>query len=341
MLEQEQRIRRLRPDVLQHFYTTCITSMEEELRDFPEYDRRKHFMRYDLVSQIAIEHAPHGGTVVDVGSASGILLDRVHQARATRGIGLDLALHGLLARSRRPPAPLMIQAVVEDLPLRDNIADVAIFSEVIEHLIDPYVGMREVSRITRLGGVVILTTNNASEMPELSPFADPLTWLERMISYRWPAALAFRNLTWMDPINDPADPLPREAPTYAPHQHLAAAELRRFGTDAGLEVIASSTFEFPVPQAATTERLRRLIDWNPALGRAVVDTIERFCALAPGIRLLGTHNLLVLRKKAEPRPEPTAPWAPARLPERLQPSPGTPSSGMAALPSLLPGIDRR
>src|SRR5438445_13046633 len=43
--EHIARMRRLRRDVVQRFYTTCIGSMEAELEEYPEYDRRKHELR--------------------------------------------------------------------------------------------------------------------------------------------------------------------------------------------------------------------------------------------------------------------------------------------------------
>src|SRR5258708_24474219 len=82
--EHVERMRRLRPAVLQHFYITCIGSMEAELEEFPAYDQRKHEQRYSLVAEQAIAHTPEGGKVVDVGCASALVLDRLHAVRGGR-----------------------------------------------------------------------------------------------------------------------------------------------------------------------------------------------------------------------------------------------------------------
>src|SRR5205807_5752322 len=113
--EHIARMRRLRRDVMQRFYTQCIGSMEAELEEYPEYDRRKHELRYRLVADLAIAHVPPGGTVVDVGCASGLVLDAVHQARGTRGAGFDLAPYGVKQRAARPDPPVLAQAVAEHI----------------------------------------------------------------------------------------------------------------------------------------------------------------------------------------------------------------------------------
>jgi 2-polyprenyl-3-methyl-5-hydroxy-6-metoxy-1,4-benzoquinol methylase len=314
--EHIARMRRLREDVLQHFYMSCIASMEVELEAYPAYDRRKHELRYEIVSELAAAHAPPGGTVVDVGCASALVLDRVHSAQHTKGVGFDLAPYGLHERHRRPEPPVLAQAVVEHIPLPDECADVVVFSEVIEHLIDPFAGMREVGRITRPQGIVVLTTNNGSEMPIISPLRDPLTWCERLLGRWWPEVLAFRNITWHEPINREADPLPDEAPTYAPHFHFSFRELRDLAADAGLEVICTTSFEYPAPQSPFADHLRRLTERSSALGERIADGLERLVSRTPGLSLMGTHHLIVLRRVRRPLAEPRTPWWPARLIDR-------------------------
>src|SRR5205807_8746925 len=115
----------------------------------------------------------------------------------------------------------------------------------------------------------------------------------RLLGRWWPGVLAFRNLTWHDPINDPSDPLPADAPTYAPHFHSSFAELRELGRGAGLEVVAAGSFEFPAPQSAAARWLRRLVDREPWLGLAVADGFENVVSALPGLSLMGTHNLVV------------------------------------------------
>jgi SAM-dependent methyltransferase len=310
---QVDRLRRLPPAAVAEFYRTFTSSMENEVAEYPAYDQRKHDLRYQLVTEAALAHLSAGDTLLDVGCASGIVLDRASDGLRLRRIGFDLSPFGLNQRLNRPDPPVLAVGSVEHLPLPDAAVDVVLFSEVIEHLVDAYVGYAEISRVLRPGGIVVLTTNNASEMPEVSPLVDPLTWIERIIGRRLPAVLSARILTWDEPISRDIDPLTPEGRTHVPHIHFAAAELRELAADAGLVTIASGSFEFPAPQSALAERLRRLTASHPQLGHVLSDALEGVAATVPGISGMGTHHLIVLRKVGDPLPRPRRPWWPAAL----------------------------
>lgn len=307
------RMRRLPRAAVAEFYRTFSSSMENEVAEYPAYDQRKHELRYRVVTDAALARLSPGDTLLDVGCASGIVLDRAGDALPLRRIGLDLSPFGLQQRLHRPDPPELAVASVENLPLPDASVDTIVFSEVIEHLVDAYVGYAEISRVLKPGGIVVLTTNNASEMPEVSPLIDPLTWIERIIGRRLPGVLAGRILTWDEPIARDIDLLPPELPTHVPHVHFAAAELQQLGAEAGLETIAVGSFEFPAPQSVLAERLRQLTASRPWLGNTLADGLERVAATLPGISGLGTHHLMVLRKVGDALPQPRRRWWPAAL----------------------------
>jgi len=89
------------------------------------------------------------------GSKSGEWLSR-HAAGYT---GFDVSPHAVdLARARGLEA-----AVVNDasaLPLTDGSVDVAVCSEVLEHLFDPLAAVLEMRRVLRAGGTMIVTVPN-------------------------------------------------------------------------------------------------------------------------------------------------------------------------------------
>jgi hypothetical protein len=132
----------------------------------------------------------------------------------------------------------------------------------------------------------------------------------------WPEVLAFRNITWHEPMNREADPLPDDAPTYVPHFHFSFRELRDLACDAGMEVMSSKSFEFPAPQSSFADHLRRLTHRHTAMGNLVSDTLERLVSAIPGLSLMGTHHLIVLRKTRPPRAQPRVPWWPGLLIDR-------------------------
>jgi 2-polyprenyl-3-methyl-5-hydroxy-6-metoxy-1,4-benzoquinol methylase len=97
------------------------------------------------------------GCMVDVGCGAGDLF-RALGAREYTYVGVDLVRYdgfpGTTA-SRFVAADLNAQ-----IPLEDGIADVVVSIETIEHLENPRAFMRELVRLARPGGLVLVTTPN-------------------------------------------------------------------------------------------------------------------------------------------------------------------------------------
>jgi SAM-dependent methyltransferase len=95
------------------------------------------------------------GTLVDAGCGAGDLW-RAAGARFTHCIGLDAVRYADL------PEEVTFQVADLDrpLPLPDATADATAAVEVIEHLENPRAFMRELVRVTKPGGWVVITTPN-------------------------------------------------------------------------------------------------------------------------------------------------------------------------------------
>lgn len=97
-----------------------------------------------------------GGVLADVGCGTGDLA-RELRGRFTQTIGIDVV--------RYEGLPVDVTFVRSDLdggrlPLNDASTDVTVAVEVIEHLENPRAFVRELARITRPGGWIVLTTPN-------------------------------------------------------------------------------------------------------------------------------------------------------------------------------------
>ena len=96
------------------------------------------------------------GVVADIGCGTGRLWARLRR-RFQRCIGVDAVRYdGLPEDLEFRPADLDAHA----LPLQDGEADAVVAVETIEHLENPRALMRELTRVTRPGGVVVVTTPN-------------------------------------------------------------------------------------------------------------------------------------------------------------------------------------
>ena len=106
-----------------------------------------------------------GQTVLDVGCGSGILTQELAER-----LGAAIGRRGRpVRRSSRParrasPRPTSARAPAENLPWPDGTFDAALAQLVIHFLEDPVVGLAEMRRVVRGGGIVAACSWNFPEM---------------------------------------------------------------------------------------------------------------------------------------------------------------------------------
>jgi 2-polyprenyl-3-methyl-5-hydroxy-6-metoxy-1,4-benzoquinol methylase len=111
---------------------------------------------YRLVASVIQKRHPFGGTLLDVGCGCGALWGFV-RGQVQTYLGVDAVRYDGL-----PDACTFHQADLETtpVPLPDEIADVVVAIETIEHLENPRAFVRELTRLTKWGGLIVLTTPN-------------------------------------------------------------------------------------------------------------------------------------------------------------------------------------
>jgi SAM-dependent methyltransferase len=280
-------------------YNERVPTVEEEFDIWGEYHAHRHEMRYDLVAAAVRRHLPDGGAILDIGSGSAMLADRLADVPALY-VGAEFGGHqvGFAAAKDRSGSLLhavFAQADAEHLPFPDAAFDVVVMSEVIEHLLRPDVAVWEVARLLRPGGHFVMTTNNASEVPLRSPLSHLPAWLEKALGANRPHWISLRPWVWPVPVDRALVP-PGESDVYLPHTHHILGETRRLFAAAGLDTVANSTFEFPPPQS----ELARWLEGRGQRGRQVVDVIEAVARRVPLVNRLGCHLFMVARKARSP-----------------------------------------
>src|SRR5215213_11365163 len=129
------------------------------------WHRGKLLMIYQLIRP----HLRAGSRLLEIGCGAGNLLLQA-TVSGSYSVALDLSMQALtFVRSRleearsgaeAPAGYACTQAIGEALPLADESFDCVLMSEVIEHLEEPQISIREAVRVLRPGGRLLITTPN-------------------------------------------------------------------------------------------------------------------------------------------------------------------------------------
>ena len=292
-------------EAFKRHYNECVPTLEEELDLWGEYHGHRHQMRYRLVADEVRRAVTGTERVLDLGCGAALVADELADL-PLRYVGLDYGDHHIRFAFDKhrdgPPGRLRASFVAGDaerLPFPNATFDVVVWSEVIEHLMRPELAVWEVARVLRPGGTLVLTTNNASEMPLRFPLSDPFAFLEKALGFRHDRLISHRPWVWPWPVERRI--LPPDAPdVWMPHTWHKQAETSRMFAAAGLQTLRATTFEFPPPQSATA----RWLDHRGAAGRALADAIEAVCTRLPLVNRLGCHVLMVARRNGDRLPVP-------------------------------------
>jgi SAM-dependent methyltransferase len=108
--------------------------------------------------------ASSGGAILDVGCGNGLFLAELDRAGSLSARGWQI--HGVdvseavVAEAAKRPYDFKRANLEEGIPYADGSFDIVTAGEVIEHVYDPDLLLREAHRVLRPGGSLLLTTPN-------------------------------------------------------------------------------------------------------------------------------------------------------------------------------------
>src|SRR5271166_2790393 len=116
--------------------------------------KQEHYHRYLFALQFC-----HGKAVLDIASGEGYgsaLLGTV----ASQVVGIDVAtdaIHHASANYSRETVSFTVGSCAA-IPLSDNSVDVVVSFETLEHIADQYKFLKEIKRVLRYGGILLIST---------------------------------------------------------------------------------------------------------------------------------------------------------------------------------------
>lgn len=112
---------------------------------------------HQAVLALAASAVPQPGSILDVGCGTGKLLRRAHASWPEAClIGVDPATGMIEMAKRLTQGATFLQGMAEALPLEDASIDLAFSTVSFHHWQDQGAGLREIARVLRPGGCLIL-----------------------------------------------------------------------------------------------------------------------------------------------------------------------------------------
>jgi len=118
---------------------------------------------YHELFQAILDRIPQHARVIDVGCGNGRLAKLVRQERGAQVTCLDFSAL-VLGRLAADGFDTIVSALPA-IPAPDASFDVAVSTEVFEHLDDPRKTLRQMARVVRPGGMVIFSVPNDALLP--------------------------------------------------------------------------------------------------------------------------------------------------------------------------------
>lgn len=112
---------------------------------------------YEVIEAIRKHHPLNIETILDVGTADGLMLSRIKKEfPSAECIGLEYSEE--LMKACKDKNIKIIQGDAQNLPFENNSFDIAIATALIEHVDDPIKMLAETHRVLKPGGIFIATT---------------------------------------------------------------------------------------------------------------------------------------------------------------------------------------
>ncbi len=155
------------------FYKSLWKEKKED--DFKGMQGRDWFHRFILDpvfdpaanprSDVALGLLGGGERLLDIGCWDGRLLERIRDARLYKELtGIDIVEAGVELSRKKGFDAQVVDLNAGFLPFPDQHFDGITFLAVLEHIFDPYSVIREIRRVLRPGGILVIDVPNVASV---------------------------------------------------------------------------------------------------------------------------------------------------------------------------------
>ncbi len=118
----------------------------------------------EAILEVAQPFLPKDARVLDVGCASGRLMEVLRDRGYTRLTGIDISSHAVQETAKKGFEDVHEANLQDGVSLPEGAYDAVFMLDVIEHFTRPYDALLEVRRLLAPGGVLVVTTPNSNSV---------------------------------------------------------------------------------------------------------------------------------------------------------------------------------
>lgn len=147
-------------------YAPLNLSSTDKIGDRPGssnlFTLKRHSQLYNLISP----YINSNYKVLDAGCAMGSFLDYLHEKGLSKLHGIDL-IKNYVSYAKKKSDYIIKLGSVESIPFDDDLFDLLILDQVMEHLVEPVKAFREAKRVLVNGGLLCIGVPDASRYDKL------------------------------------------------------------------------------------------------------------------------------------------------------------------------------
>lgn len=259
----------------------------------PPLERYFYLGRYQRVRELLERYAAGAGRILDMGCGFGIHSLYIFRHLRIPVTGLEMNSMKLTEAIRMfdlDPKPKNLDWVcgeVERPPFQPASFDCILFTEVLEHLLNPAAGLAACRDLLTDGGLLIITTPSSHNLDYGN---NPLIIAERVFSLFQDRILPpYHNLHAQFEFN-----WRKPEPAYGVHYHFSRQNLQSLLRRNGFETIWRGSYEIEIFPFLVLELLAQ--GNVPAMAKAA-DSLEKLLEKLPLLGDLGQHLLWIAKKR--------------------------------------------